>query len=59
MENSQKFMIKFQKYLRSLSVPTLKDVFMKRALKYFVKNKNYSNATTVYEAAQVWSILPS
>ena len=59
VENIQKLMIKFKKYFCSLSVPTLKDVFTKRALKYFVNNKNYNTATTVLEAAQVWSTLPS
>ena len=69
VNNIQKLMIEFHKYLYGLSAPIMKEVFTKRLLKYNLRNyratllrnpktKKYGTYTIAYKAAQLWSKLP-
>ena len=70
VKNIQKMMIESYKYIYSLSVPIMKEVFAKRILKYNLrscrvtlfsnpKTKKYGIDTVVYKAVQFWSTLPT
>ena len=70
VENIQKLMIEFYKYLFVLSAPIMKEVFTKRILKYNLRNcrqtllpnpktKQYSTDTVPYKASKLWHTLPT
>lgn len=58
VKNIQKFLIDSQKYLYRILAHIITQFFTKRVLPN-PKTKKYSTDTTVYKAAQIWSMLPA